>query len=674
MRAAGWVVVVWGLAWGGLEVGLRVMPGGEGACRLPRETVWLEDEEGTALAAFVGDDEQWHLGLTYEQISPHLIRALVAVEDRRFYEHAGVDWRAAGVAAVQNAAARRIVRGASTLSMQVARLREPRARSWWAKVEQAFGAMQLELRESKREIVTEYVNRAPFGGNLVGAGAASWRYFGKSCKELSLGQAALLAGLPQSPNRFRPDRNVALASIRRDYVLDRMVAAGFISEAQMDQARREPLDVRWRALPQYAEGAVNAGLPTLTWLAGMHSQRTVRTTLSAGMQRQVANLAREQVERLGPSGVTAAAVIVVETQSAECKAAVSISSDSPDVDLVRCARSTGSVLKPFIYAAAFESGQYDRASLVSDSPKSWAGYVPANYDRAFRGTLSAGEALAESRNIPAMTLLASVGVERATGIMESFGLRTLGRSGKHYGLALAIGGAEASPWEVAEAYATLGRGGRHQEIGIWRGAERKAGVQLLTPGACGEVVACLADAERTRQVSPEAARLLPAWKTGTSSGHRDAWCAAVTPGYTVVVWMGNPTGRGTTALVGAEAAAPLALRVLAAIDRGGKVWEMPASEMVAGRRKVAAENRIAVVTPLPEQEVIVRPEEAAGTQQMALTASGGSGEQRWWFVDGARLGEKVAGETMWWAPAAGRHEIRVVDGEGHASAVWVSVR
>ena len=317
---------------------------------------FIEDRRGTPLAAFVATDEQWHLPLDSDQVSPHLLNAVIAVEDIDFYHHSGVNWKSAAAAAWQNVTSLRIRRGASTITMQVQRLRAPGPHSFLYKIEQAVRAAQLEKRLTKQQILLEYINRAPFGGNLVGAGAASWRYFGRPCRDLSLAQAALLAAIPNSPNRYRPDLHPDQAKARRDLVLRRMTDLNMISESQRQQAAVEPLDAAWRPLPQLPASPslplANAALPTLLSLARQFPGQSLRTTLDASIQQFAAEAAAAQLRQLEPCGVTAAAIVILDNPSAQCLAAVSISSDSAAVDLTRAPRSSGSTLKPFLYAAA----------------------------------------------------------------------------------------------------------------------------------------------------------------------------------------------------------------------------------------------------------------------------------------------------------------------------------
>ena len=276
-------------------------------------------------------------------------------------------------------------------------------------------------------------------------------------------------------------------------------------------------------------------MPLLACLSREHPASTLRTTLDATVQRQSAQAALEHLSHLESSGVSAIAVVVLDNANAQCLASVSLSHNTQEIDLARRPRSTGSTLKPLIYAAAFEAGVCLPDTVLDDAPTSWAGYEPADYDRQFRGSLTAAEALAESRNIPAMTVLAKVGVEPALGIMEAAGLKSLARSPNRYGLSLAIGGAEASPVELAQAYSMLARGGETRDVSFIQSMPHSESVsregqtrQCLSSTACWQTLAAISGTDRTASLSLSASKQHVAWKTGTSSGHRDAWCAAVT--------------------------------------------------------------------------------------------------------------------------------------------------
>jgi len=758
VRAAAALILPPLLAWAAFGCAVAWWPYPAGLDRTPAGATFILDRNGIPLAALAATDGQWRMPLRGEQISGHLLTAIVAVEDSRFYAHGGVDWKSAAMAAWQDARGLRIRRGASTIAMQVQRLREPRRRTFFNKFEQAVRAAQLEKRESKQPVLVEYVNRAPFGGNLVGAGAASWRYFGRPCAQLSLGEAALLAGLPQAPNRYRPDRFPLRAQARRDHVLDRMLEMGAIDRAQYAQAKAEPIAAKWRPLPQQRDGfhsPADGAMPLLATLARAHPAGELRTTLDAGITGQVARAAEEYLRRLEPSGVSAAAVVVLDTQSADCLAAVSLGKGARQIDLTRRPRSSGSTLKPLIYAAAFEAGVCTPDSELNDSPAAWAGYEPADYDRQFRGPITAAEALAQSRNIPAMLVLAKLGVEPALGVMDAAGLKTLAHSHRPYGLALAIGGAECSPMELAQAYAMLARGGIAREVRFIRedkadmasgwgrhsclpesasggilapradsngfGAQECAhspirrqarmpappkpmrkvtdrsdfqqvggrdAMRCLTARACWQTLGALSEADRTGSVCPDAARLFVAWKTGTSSGHRDAWCAAVTQRRTVIVWLGNPGGEGSAALVGAQAAAPLALRLIASLDAGpGEPWPVvndpPARSTHMASDETARRSpstSLTIVSPAAGGQFLLDPDGAAQDQRIllkaALHADGPSAGPRtlWWFVDNQPVAVGDAAAQLWWAPTRGRHEVRAVDSRGHAAVAGIFVR
>jgi penicillin-binding protein 1C len=666
--------VLCALGIGGFFAAVRWWPYPDELRRAPAPSTLVVDRGGEPLAAFAAPDGQWRMPLAERDINPHLLDAVVAVEDARFFDHAGVDWRAGVAAAWQNVTSFRIRRGASTLTMQLHRLRDPRPRSLWAKLEQTIRARQIEHTASKREILVEYLNRAPFGGNLVGAGAASWRYFGKPCSNLSLGESALLAGLPQSPNRYRPDRFAERASRRRDIVLDRMLACGMITAAERDQARGEPVRASWHDLPQ--DLREDGSLPTLLTLSGCNPDEygVVSTSLDSRVQHQVAAATREHLNRLRDAGISSAAVVVLDTATSECLAAVSLSDVSRRVDLTRRPRSTGSVLKPFIYAAAFEAGTCAPATVLDDSPAAWPGYTPQDYDHAFKGQMTAADALAESRNIPAMVVLARTGIAHTVGLMRCAGLQTLGASEREFGLSLAVGGAEATPMEVAAAYAGLARGG-HSTPAVFALHHSLAQTRFVSAEACWSVLSALSGHDRTAAVCPEAARLNVAWKTGTSGGNRDAWCAAVTPRRTVVVWMGNPRGEASHALVGRDVAAPLALGLIAGLDPIPAEWPTPATDKSPAQiARRPLRPRFAIVSPAPDRQILLSGDVPADRQRVPLQAAGtqAPGEIHW-FVDGEHLGAAAPASPMFWSPHAGRHEIRAVAPDGRAASVTVSV-
>lgn len=627
------------------------------------------DRDGRALASYTADDGRWYLPTGRGDHGRWLPLAVEAVEDARFRSHAGVDWFAAYAAIGQNLMAGRVVRGSSTITMQVERLRHPRPRTFTAKVVEAVRARQIELTHDKDAILAEWMERASFGGNVVGVGAASWRWFGVPPASLSLAQAALIAGLPQNPERLRPDRHGERARERRDHVLRRLSEVGAIDEQQLARALDEPVVLAARE--QALAGELGA-VPVFADLAAGR-QGVVATTIELSTQRSAVALLHGRLEQLTGSGIDAGGVAVLDVSTGDWLALVSLGGQ-PWIDHTTVQRSSGSVLKPFIYAGAFARGIVTPASQVVDDPVAWSGFAPVNYDRTWRGRCSVAEALRDSRNLPAMHLLERQGVARCAGIMEAFGLAKLGHQAARSGLTLAIGGAEVDARSLAVAYAGLARDGRRVFPRLIGSVPPVDGSEVLPPPACRQVLACLTGRERTRAVCPPAVGLDPAWKTGTSSGHRDAWCVALTSRRCVVVWLGTTRGPGSPALIGAEAAAPVALAVLAACDPGGEAW--PPVGMGTATTVVASvlSTPLVITWPLNGSEILRDPASPSAQQRLALTSRGGGTGPRWWFVDGAPLPRVAQGEAAWWVPTGGRHRLRVIDQHGHSAQVEVIVR
>jgi penicillin-binding protein 1C len=635
--------------------------------RTPPPSTVVLDRDGGALASYTADDGRW-----YVPTADHgrwLPLAVEAVEDARFRSHDGVDWFAAYAAVWQNLLAGRVVRGSSTITMQVERLRHPRPRTLVAKLVEAVRARQIERVQDKDAILAEWLERASFGGNVVGAGAASWRWFGVPPASLSLGQAALIAGLPQNPERLRPDRHPDQARERRDHVLRRLREVGVIDDQQLARALTEPMELAGSVPPPTSDLGL---VPVLADLAASR-QGVLTTTLDRAIQRSAAALVRERLAQAGGSGIDAGAVAVLDIVSGDWLALVSLGGQ-PWVDHTTVARSSGSVLKPFIYAGAFARGIVTPASQVADDPAGWSGFAPVNYDHAWRGRCSAAEALRDSRNLPAMQLLERQGVARCAGIMEGFGLPRLGAQAARSGLTLAIGGAEVDARSLAAAYAGLVRDGRRVQPRLLTDVSLVDGAEVLAATACRQAITCLVDRERTRAACPAAMGLEPAWKTGTSSGHRDAWCVAITPRRCVVVWLGTTRGPGAATLIGIEAAAPVALAVLAACDPGGPAWPVVDQGEATPVLAPLLASPLVITAPSTSAEILTDPGLDAARSRVALECRGGGDGPRWWFIDGAPLPSVAAGEPAWWQATTGRHLVRVADAHGQAAQIEVVVR
>ena len=639
-----------------LEGAVRWWPYPTSLNRPPTASTLVVDRQAHPLAAFASIQGEWQVPQTLDECGRWLPRAVEAVEDHRFRHHAGVDWYGLGAAIWQTAWAGRRVCGASTLTMQVQRLREPRPRTLASKVIELIRARQLERQLSKDALLVEWLNRAPFGGNLIGAGAASWRWFGVPCRDLTLGQAAFLAGLPQNPERLRPDLHPAAALARRNHVLARMLATGVITADEYDTARTEVWTVDLHPLPQRQDDR------TASWTAVCAAAAAGRTgVIATAYDRRVLELADQALVRaqgkLIGEGIDGAALVVVDNASGEVRAAVGAGGPE-DLDLTRCPRSTGSTLKPFLYAGAFAAGIATPASVVDDRPAAWGGFTPRDYDRTWRGQLTASEALADSRNLPAMHLMAALGVGPTGSLLEGLGLAGMAVQAQRAGLTLAVGGGILSPRDLARGYAAFVR----------CALADTATIPGLTPRACRQTLASLAGRERTAVVSSAAAPLGIAWKTGTSSGHRDAWCAAVTPTWTVVAWFGTIRGAGRSSLVGHDAAAPVALDLLAAIDPQPLVaWSEVGTQAPVGPVPVPVlPAALAITQPAPQARI--RLETAAQPIRLPFTCQGAT-TPVWWFLNGTLLGSAQPRETWWWTCTPGQHHLRVVDGNGRGATV-----
>ena len=661
-----------------------------------------------------------------------IAQALVAAEDRRFWTHPGVDVWALGRAVAQNVAGGRRVSGASTISTQVIRLLEPRRRTLATKAIEAFRALQLERRLGKREILAQYLDRAPFGGNLVGIEAAARRYFGKGAADLSLAEAALLAGVPQAPSRLRPDRHPEAAKKRQAYVLERMEACGFIVPRERAEALAQPLVARSGPYPFRAPHFCDlVGVP-----AAVGPDATVRTTLDGDLQRRAEDVLRRHLAD-GPAGGGAVVVLEVKT------GAVRALAGSPDYFAERRAgqvngavapRAAGSTLKPFAYALAFDRGLATPATTIPDVPLRFRDLDPRNFSEECRGLVTARDALVASLNLPAIEIERRVGQERFWATLRALGLGTIDQPAAHYGLGLVLGNAEVRLLDLANAYACLARGGGWLPARFVETGQTPTPKVLFSPEACWLVSDVLSGDERALDTTGHAAdvRLPPmAWKTGTSAGLRDAWTVAWNPEYVIGVWVGNPDGAPAEGLVGREVAVPIAWdlfrqlypdnagprfarpagvekrelcavsgcapgphcahrledwaiaqvtrREICPVHRQGPedAWPAEVASFLARRAAPAPEEPAAVVRILaPARGSVYRwlPGLDADAQRLALeAASDRPGEAIHWFVDDRPVGRTRAGEPLFWPLARGTHQIACGTARGLGDRVEIAV-
>jgi penicillin-binding protein 1C len=522
--------------------------------------------DGTPLRAFPDTDGVWRYPVKPEDISPLYIEALLTYEDRWFYKHPGINPFALARAFGQWVVHRRLVSGGSTLTMQVARILDGTPHSAGGKLRQMLRALQLEAHLSKREILTLYLDRAPFGGTIEGVEAASWAYLGKPAARLSRAEAALLAVLPQAPSRLRPDRHADAARAARDKVLDRMADLGVWTQTEVHDARIE--SVAARAL----QSPLNAALLAERLHEEHPDARRITTTIDAELQRALEARIGDYLARLPER--TSAALMVVDNATLEARAYVGSAVFGDEarlghVDMVRAWRSPGSTLKPFLYGLALDDGLIDSESLLIDAPQSFGTYRPGNFDMAYNGPVGAAEALRLSLNVPAVDLLDRVGPARFSARLANAGLELRLPRGVAPNLSVILGGAGVRMEDLVGAYVALNRdgiGGRVRYSSDEAPIERR----VLSDGAAW-IVRDILEANPRPGYSPgtfdPGSRPRVAWKTGTSYGFRDAWAVGATRRYTVAVWIGRPDGTPLPGQYGAVTALPLMFQIVDSLPR-----------------------------------------------------------------------------------------------------------
>ncbi len=529
------------------------------------------DREGGLVAWRVDAAEQWRVPVKIEDVSPWMIKATIAAEDKRFWSHRGVDPVAVCRALAQNLRHARRISGASTLTMQSIRLLWPRPRTWPSKCIEAFRALEFEDCDNKHAVLQLYFNLAPYGGNVIGIEAAARHYFGKPASELTLGEAALLAGIPQSPARFNPKKHLDAALHRREYVLERIRTLGLASAGDIEAALRETIRLADKPVQTDAPRFADFIIQRLQQTGGIH-----RTTLCPKAQAIAHATVEKHARKFREMGIDGLAIVIVDVKDASLAAMVgNIDPRNPltgGINAATARRQPGSLLKPFIYCAAYDQGLLTPQSVVYDVPTAWRGYRPENMDREFLGPISAAQALSWSRNIPAVKLLDSLGAGRLAGDMRKMNLKFRGAADK-YGLSLALGTAELRLVDIANAYATLARLGKFRPLRILADEPTSASRKVYSPGAAWLTLRSLGAAESGKAS-------MPVWKTGTSWNYRDAWAVSLTPKYIIAVWCGRFSGQGHPALVGANTALPIALDItgqLASDENRSWVRPVPSS-------------------------------------------------------------------------------------------------
>ena len=557
----------------------------------------IDDRNGNFLSARIAPDYQWRFPMS-DTIPYKFKESIRCFEDEYFSYHPGVNPVSIGRALMQYIKKGRVVSGGSTLSMQVIRLsRNAQNRNFFSKVIEMVLAVRLELGYSKKEILNLYVSHAPFGGNVVGLEAASWRYYNLPANRLSWGESAALAVLPNAPALVFPGRNHDIFLKKRNRLLDKLHRLKIIDRNTCELAKSEPLPSKPKALPQIAphllEKAVSDGL----------EGKRITTTIDKKIQLFSTGVANKYARYYAENYINNIAVLVLNTKTGEILAYIG-NADNPNqqtqqyVDNVVSVRSSGSILKPFLYAAMLDDGELLPNSLVADIPTRFGGYAPENFEKSYEGAVPASVALAHSLNIPAVRELEQYGVEKFHSVLHNIGFTTITQPPSYYGLALILGGAEVSLFETTSMYAALGRSllsygenyGKY-ESRDYNKAHYTADIKALKPELADHskltagAIWCTLDALSTvnrpwGEMGWEyfASTHKIAWKTGTSFGSRDAWAVGVTPQYTIGVWVGNSTGEGRPGLTGVTHASPVMFEIFKFLNPT-KWFEQPRSDM-----------------------------------------------------------------------------------------------
>ena len=572
----------------------------------------VESVEGELLGARIAADGQWRFP-PCDTVPQRFATALVQFEDRQFWWHPGVNPVAMGRALVQNLRSGHVVSGGSTLTMQVIRLSRQKERTVWQKMIESVLATRLELRCRKRTILALYASHAPFGGNVVGLEAAAWRYFGRPASELSWAEAATLAVLPNAPATLHLSKGRDELLAKRNRLLKRLLEHGDISADTYEAALEEPLPDAPLPLPAYSPHYVER-CPK--------GERT-RTSLRIGLQKAVSAAVDRQSDDLAKEGVADLAAVVMDNRTGEVVAYVGNASPErvrmgAQVDIAASPRSTGSILKPFLYAAALQEGEILPRTLLPDIPVNLGGFSPQNFDRQFYGAVPAAEALARSLNVPSVFLLRQYGVPKFHALLQRAGLTTFTQSPDYYGLALILGGGEGRLDEITAAYSAMAQS-------AISGSDRPSPIQDAL--AIWYTLDALKEVNRPDELDWRLIRSVrkAAWKTGTSYGFRDAWAVGMTPAYTIGVWAGNADGHGIPGLTGARTAGPVMFEILNLLPASDAWFEMPglaghddSNRVMADHdrpspvyAKVCTESGMLATPDCPAQEMLIP---AAGLQ------------------------------------------------------------
>lgn len=521
-----------------------------------RYSTVVTDRNGELLGARVASDGQWRFPPT-DTVPEKFLTALIEFEDRWFAFHNGVNPFAIARAAVRNMKAGHVTSGGSTITMQVIRMSRGKERTLRQKLIEAILATRLELRSPKRKILAMYASHAPFGGNVVGLEAASWRYFGRPPGEMSWGEAATLAVLPNSPSDIHPGKNRQRLLQKRNHLLQTLLDKGRIDSLDFELACDEPLPDEPLPLPGEARHLTEH-------YCKVSPGKRIRTSVDIHLQRQVEAIADQWNDEFSMNGINDLAAVVEDVATGEVLAYVGNANPGrkrpgSEVDIVRSPRSTGSILKPFLYCSLLQDGEILPNTLLPDIPINLNGFSPQNFNRTFAGAVPASAALVRSLNVPSVHMLRRFGIPRFLEILRGCGLTTLPKSASHYGLSLILGGGEGTLLDIVSAYARMSASYQSSDTTFTRKDSYLYKFPLKDKCALWWTFDALKEVNRPDEIDWHMIGSVKkiAWKTGTSYGYRDAWAVGVTPDYAVGVWAGNAGGEGIPGITGARTAGPV---------------------------------------------------------------------------------------------------------------------